>query len=423
MTAVIIGAGISGFGAAKFLRKKGRNVRLSERSVLSPEEQAKYALIGAEVRHGGHEPEHLDGATLVVPSPGLPADHVLLTEARRRGLPVVSEIDLALQEYKGTVFGITGTNGKSTTVGMIDHGLRRLGFSTAPAGNFGDPPTLMLAEDRMPANLVLELSSYQLEQSASVHADCAMITSFSNDHLARHGTEKDYFLAKWKLVTARKAGAPVILSPDVAGQARSFGIPVPDSTHIVTETDFPAALKHLEGSHNIRNAAFAALSIHLLRGVTLADAAAAVADYAGLPHRCQLVGTFGGRKIWNDSKSTNVESTLVALGSMISPVVLMMGGIGKGEPYAPILMEKDRIALVLTFGPTGPEIARALAPAVTVKNFPTLASLFQAFGGIMEEYGQHILFSPGCASFDEFRNFAHRGDYFSQTVTNLLTGK
>lgn len=423
MTALIIGAGISGYGAAKFLRKKGWKVRLSERSTLSQEDLRKYEDIGAEVRHGGHELSHLDGVRLVVPSPGLPADHILLKEAKNRSLDVVSEIDLALREYKGTVFGVTGTNGKSTTVGMIDYGLRRLGFSSAPAGNFGDPPTLMLSEDRMPENLVLELSSYQLEQSVSVHADCALITSFSNDHLARHGTEQNYFLAKWKLVAARKPGAPVILSPDVAAQAKAFGIAVPVGTHVITESDFSASLRHLDGSHNIRNAAFAALSIHLLRGVPLSDACAAIVDYAGLPHRCQLVGTFNGRKVWNDSKSTNVESTLVALGSMNSPVILMMGGIGKGEPYAPILKEKGRIALVLTFGPTGTEIAAALSPAVKVKNFPTLASLFQEFGGIIKEYGQPILFSPGCASFDEFRNFAHRGDYFSQAVTDLLAGK
>lgn len=423
MTNLIIGAGISGFGAAAYLRKKGEAVRLSERSVLSQDELKKYEALGAEVLHGGHDISHLTGVTRVIPSPGLPPSHPLLTEAKTRGLPILSEIDLALTDYRGTVFGVTGTNGKSTTVGFLDHGLRNLGFSAAPAGNFGDPPTLMLAENRAPDHLVLELSSYQLEQSTSVHADCALITSFSNDHLARHGTEKDYFAAKWKLVAARKPNAPVIISSDVAARARSFGFAIPEHTHVVRESDFNISLTCLEGAHNLRNAAFAALAIHLVKKIPLNQTLAAVSDYGGLPHRCQLVGTFNGRKVWNDSKSTNVESTLAALASMQTPVILMMGGIGKGESYEPILMEKERIALVLSFGPTGPDIEKALASTIKVKNFPTLASLFQSFNGIIEEYDQHILFSPGCASFDEFRNFAHRGDYFSQAVNSRFSGK
>lgn len=420
MTSLVIGAGISGYGACRYLRAKSEAVRVSERSTLAPSDRAKYESAGVEIKDGGHDISHLLGVSQVIPSPGLPADHILLKAAHERNILIVSEIDLALRDYTGTVIGITGTNGKSTTVGMIDFGLRTLGFSSAPAGNFGDPPTLMIAEGRMPEHLVLELSSYQLEQSYSVHADAVLITSFSNDHLARHGTERDYFAAKWRLVEDRKANTPVIISKDVADTAKRFSFPLPKETVIVSEDDFPDNLTHLEGPHNLRNAAFSSLVISLIKKIPIEKARAAVKDYPGLPHRCQLVGSFGKRKIYNDSKSTNVESTLVALETMKEPVILLMGGIGKGESYSPILKKKNKIALLLTFGPTGPEISSALANEVTVKNFPTLASLFQAFDGIIKERSESILFSPGCASFDEFRNFAHRGDYFTEQIKSLL---
>jgi len=381
---------------------------------------------------------------LLIASPGLPPTHMLLAEGKSRGIPIISEIDLAMREIKKTVFGVTGTNGKSTTVALIDHGLKKLGFTSAPCGNFGDPPSLILAENRLPEHLVLELSSYQLEQSNAVHADCSLITSFSSDHLARHGTEKSYFAAKWKLLELAKPNTPIILSTDVANAAIRLGSTIPAGAYVVGESSVSSSqvIKHvaitdenvsiagipvftikntfLKGPHNRRNIVFAALAIHLVRKVPFADITEALSDYRGLPHRCAFIGKFAGLDVINDSKSTNVESTLVALQAMPGKVILMMGGIGKGEPYSPILSEKEKIALLLTFGPTGTEIAEAIKGQLPVQNFPTLASLFAGISDIIEKNKYPILFSPGCASFDEFRNFADRGDYFSNQISRIL---
>jgi UDP-N-acetylmuramoylalanine--D-glutamate ligase len=349
-----------------------------------------------------------------------------------------------MKDLKKIVFGVTGTNGKSTTVALIDHALNKLGFTSAPCGNFGDPPSLIIAEKRLPENLVLELSSYQLEQSNAVHVDCSMITSFSCDHLARHGTEKTYFASKWKLIELSRPNTPVILSAEVAAAAINLGWKIPEGTYIIGEKIFPSVpgakpvsidsynvsidgqrifkikSEFLKGPHNLRNLTFAALSIHFVKKVPYDRIVEALSDYRGLPHRCALVGSFSGRDVFNDSKSTNVESTLVALKAMPDKVILMMGGIGKGEPYAPILAEKNKIAVLLTFGPTGPEIAKALEADVAVQNFPTLSSLLAGINGIIDKYQHPILFSPGCASFDEFRNFAHRGDYFTNQISQAL---
>ena len=444
MKVLIVGAGISGYGAAKLLRTLGHTVSISDQKKLSQEDRKSYSDLGVTVLDGGHELVHLDGIGLVITSPGLPSTHILLKESEKLGIPVQSEIDLAMKDLNRTVFGITGTNGKSTTVALIDHALNKLGFTSLPCGNFGDPPSQIIAENRLPEHLVLELSSYQLEQSKAVHVDCSMITSFSCDHLARHGTEKAYFASKWKLIELAKANTPVILSAEVAAAGINLGWQIPAGTYIIGEKIFPNVpgikrvsieaqsvsiegkhafkLKNefLKGPHNQRNLAFAALSIHLIKMTPYEAIVGALSDYRGLPHRCALVGNFAGRDIFNDSKSTNVESTLVALQAMPNKVILMMGGIGKGEPYAPIRAEKNKIAVLLTFGPTGPDIAAALKDDVPVQNFPTLSSLFAGINGIIEKYQHPILFSPGCASFDEFRNFAHRGDYFSNQINQVF---
>ena len=239
MKVLIVGAGISGYGAAKLLRTLGHTVSISDQKKLSQEDRKSYSDLGVTVLDGGHELVHLDGISLVITSPGLPSTHILLKESEIRGIPVQSEIDLAMKDLNKTVFGITGTNGKSTTVALIDHALNKLEFTSLPCGNFGDPPSQIIAENRLPEHLVLELSSYQLEQSKAVHVDCSMITSFSCDHLARHGTEKAYFASKWKLIELAKANTPVILSAEVAAAGINLGWQIPEGAYIIGEKIFP----------------------------------------------------------------------------------------------------------------------------------------------------------------------------------------
>ncbi len=407
---LVIGAGVSGLGAAKFLRGKGDDVRVSERSHLDHAKLHEFAKLGVEVKDGGHDVAHLDGMEKIVLSPGLPATHPLLIAARARKLPMVSEIDLALECYRGKVIAVTGTNGKSTTCAMLGHLLAKLDCLVGVGGNFGDPPTAMLAEGRTPEFLVLELSSYQLEQSLRVRPEAAVFTSFSYDHLARHGSLQAYFAAKWKVFEQQTAGQIAVLPAYIDAIAEKDGLRFPAGVNVV----------HADGAHNALNANFATTVAGHLLGKDPKTLLPLLADFRGLPHRCEPVGTVPGGPVVNDSKSTNVESTLVALHSMDRPVILMMGGQGKGEPYSPILAEKTKIARLITFGASGKEIADQLRGELPVHEFPTLAAALDEIGGILKKHAHGVLFSPGCASFDEFRNYEHRGEVFRTAMARHL---
>jgi UDP-N-acetylmuramoylalanine--D-glutamate ligase len=442
---LVIGAGVSGLGAAKLLRKRGLGVRVSDAKSL-PEAKAKaFRALGAELCDGGHAVSHLDGIDAVVASPGLPATHPLLTAARARGLPIVTEIDLALESFSGRLVAVTGTNGKSTTCALLGHVLAKAGASVSVGGNFGDPPTAMLAEERMGDVLVLELSSYQLEGSDRVRPDVAIFTSFSHDHMARHGSMEGYLAAKWRVFDQGRPQDLALIPHWIAELGKRQGLELRspclrffanlqemrdaalpgftlDGETLVLQDGERVSLEDasLKESHNLLNAAFSLLALRQLCGVPLAKSSAFLRDFRGLPHRCELVGHHRGRPIVNDSKSTNVESTLVALKSQVDPVVLLMGGQGKGEPYTPILEERSRIAALVTFGASEGEIARDLERQLPTYRFKTLNAALEELPAIVGKHEAGVLFSPGCASFDEFDNYEHRGDVFRKAIQKSL---
>jgi UDP-N-acetylmuramoylalanine--D-glutamate ligase len=440
---LVIGAGVSGLGAAQWLRHRGESVRVSDGKTVAPERADTFRRLGVDLRDGGHALDHLDGIDAVVLSPGLPPEHMLVRAARERGLRSLSEIDLALESFEGTVIAVTGTNGKSTTCAMLGHVLAAAGVDVAIGGNFGDPPTAMLAEGRAGEALVLELSSYQLEQSKLVAPAAAVFTSFSYDHLARHGSMTGYLAAKWKVFAKMPPTATAVVPDYILEQGRAAGFTMPPG--LVTVHGSVTALRAAAASprdfaidggamvlaageridlaglgiserQNQLNAGFTLTVAQALTGTSLAKLAPLLKGFRGLPHRCERVGTLAGRPVINDSKSTNVESTVVALQSQDEPVLLMMGGQGKGEPYEPLLAERARIAAVVTFGASGGVIASALRSTLTVHEFPTLTAALGAIDGILKDRPLPILFSPGCASFDEFNNYEHRGRYFTEQM-------
>ena len=423
MSWLIIGGGVSGLGAATLLNKRLEKVRLSENRKLSSEQRSQFTNLGVEVKDGGHDQSHLADIKHVVLSPGVPESLALLREARRNGIEVISEIDLAMREFKGIVLGVTGTNGKSTTCAMLHHILKRCGLSVALGGNFGDPPTLMLAENRAPTHLVLELSSYQLEQSKPLSPHVSIFTSFSHDHLARHGSLSAYLGAKWRIFSGMKKEGLIVIPEEILAKAREMGFILENNQlRVISDSSYLGSLapQNICEPHNRLNAGFAlAAAAHCLHK-DLRYLSPLLADFKGLPHRCELLGTINGLAIINDSKSTNVESTLIALNAQKVPVVLMMGGQGKGELYHPILEEKSNIRLLITFGASGPEIAKELKSSLRVQEFPTLESAISKIPGIIKRESAPLLFSPGCASFDEFRNYEHRGESLKRALISLL---
>lgn len=446
MNWLIIGAGVSGLGATKFLRQKGEKVRVSDNGILTPDRALAFTSLGAELRDGGHDREHLKGIEAVIASPGLPASHPLLVAARTMALPIISEIDLALKDFKGRLVAVTGTNGKSTTCAMLGHMLAQAGQKVSVGGNFGDPPTALMADGRMGDLFIAELSSYQMETSNLVAPDVAIFTSFSHDHISRHGSMAGYLAAKWRVFAKMAKDGLAVLPSAVYEQAKKDGLALPicplilfypdaetmkrskcpgyfvanDLVHFSSGSSVSIKDLNLIGWQNQVNAAYVICAASHLLGIPHAQAALLLKGFKGLAHRCELVGHIRGEAVINDSKSTNLESTLMALTGQTTPVLLMMGGMGKDEPYAPLLAEKSKIRAVVTFGASGEEIASAFSGAVPVERYPTLREALHELMKLHEKHPGPILFSPGCASFDEFDNFEHRGKTFTSAVSPHL---
>lgn len=413
---LIIGGGVSGLAAAQLAHKIGYSVRISDRAVMPVEKKSSLTAQGIEIKDGGHDESHLADMDLVVISPGVRPDHPLLVLAQKQNLPVESEIDFALRNFHGRLVAVTGTNGKSTTVSMIGHILDRLGIKSSVGGNLGDPPSAMVLRGDLQSTLVLELSSYQLEQSQAHPAEAAAFTSFSNDHIERHGTLEAYMAAKWRVFDWVKPGGVCLLTKDVSAAAKSCGM--------VRRSDLTWI--EVSGQHNEINAGISIHVVaHLMQRTDLDRLGSFLSDFKGLPFRCEIVGTINGRPVINDSKSTNCESTCAALGGLKSPVILMMGGKGKGESYQSVTTWADHIHALVCFGASGQSIADELSlPLGDLGKdtwvFPTMDEAVQHAGAAARQSGCGVLFSPGCASFDEFRNFEHRGMEFNSTISGAL---
>lgn len=419
---LILGAGVSGLGAAALLTRRGAFVRVSEKTKLSPAQKKPWLELGVDCCDGGHDLAHLQGISHIVLSPGVPPSHMLVRGAVELGLPLISEIDLALEAYQGHLIAVTGTNGKSTTCAMILHLLKKVGLEAGVGGNFGDPPSAMLARGPLPPYLVLELSSYQLEQSHAVKPEVAVFTSFSHDHIARHGTLEAYLQAKWRVFERQTSHHLALLTPEIQALGKNLGLNIAARTVYVDDPLLKALMPGSSGpkeGHNRLNAAFAVLAVGQVTGLHPESLIPFLKDFHGLPHRCEMVGRIAGLDVINDSKSTNVESTLVALASQAKPVVLFMGGQGKGESYSPVLEKKGLIAALVTFGPTGADIAKELQGHVPIYTYGTLKAALAEISGILETLPYPILFSPGCASFDEFSNYEHRGEVFRKAMIPL----
>ncbi len=439
---LVFGAGVSGFAAAEHLIHFGDRVTISDdKTFVLPE------ALRDKVQVRGLSDLAWSAFSAVVSSPGVPLDHHIYKTSAQLGLPVISEIDLGLDGFPGRILGVTGTNGKSTTVAMTEHVGHSLNLSIRACGNIGLPPSaLNLRRASSRDSVVIELSSYQLEGSRSWSSEGVAITSFSPDHLARHKTMENYFRAKWKITKWLKPGGVLLLSSDVADFALSQTIDWPDGRIVIvgpgaSAKKTPSQSEAIDlrdgriqvggqifnllefglvGSHNHMNAIFSSIMIETLFGVGVRDSLQALGSFKGLPYRCQTVFESSEIKIINDSKSTNLESTLSALSMMSRPTILMMGGQGKGESYVPLLSARGKIQTLITFGASAQTIASQAPEGLKCEIFNKMADATLRALRLARDNKWDILFSPGCASFDEFRNFEDRGATFSRIVHEEL---
>ena len=443
----VLGLARSGAAVAALLSRRGHQVYASDSSASPAVKVAaeSLALGGVVVEPGGHDLERIRRAATVVASPGIPPDAAPLAAAHAAGIPVVSEIDVALRALADSrVIAVTGTNGKSTTTAMIGKMLTELGKRAAVAGNIGRPLSEVALWDRPPAWIALELSSFQLHDTPSLAPAVGVLTNLSPDHLDRYASVAEYYADK-ALLFRNAAGESVWVSnaddgdsarmiAGVAGRHARFsltkradawldreaGVLRLGRDEVMPRDDLP-----LLGSHNVANALAAALAVSVAdESFTGRDAreriARALRNFKPLSHRLELLGEFGGVQWINDSKATNVGSTLVALASMEQPTVLLLGGRHKGESYKPLAREIGRtVTYVVAYGEAAPIIAAELGGMTDVR---TPGGSFEdavAEARRLAAQGDAVLLSPACSSYDMFANYEERGDSFRRIVTGL----
>jgi UDP-N-acetylmuramoylalanine--D-glutamate ligase len=419
MSWLVLGAGISGCGAAALLRSKNQQVSICDDRPLSPETAQRLGKLGVSIAENSQDPALLIPTIQgLVLSPGVPHSHPLVVAATQKNIPIVSEIDIALQFFKGKLIGITGTNGKSTVAAMTYHLLKRDGCDVALAGNIGISLCQHFAEHSPPAILVVELSSYQLELSQRVHADVGIIVNLTPDHLERHGNELSYYTAKWRLFINQTPSDHSFITEEAWKVSQKFALPKPPSQLTIlspqAETElFSFSSPEIASSHNRQNAAAAILAVAALLKRTPATIAPLIVGYQSLPFRYEIIAQHEQFSVINDSKGTNVAATLTALASTSAPLILMLGGKGKGESFLPICAFKDRISRIIAFGYSAPEISKELKEHFPLISYPTLKEALVAEKFESKTLKSNLLFSPACASYDEFGNFEERGSFFN----------
>ncbi len=351
----------------------------------------------------------LAGVDVLVKSPGVPGMAPLVVAARESGIPVWSEVELAARLLPNPLIGVTGTNGKTTTTELLG---AMLGARTA--GNVGTALSELVGEVEPGAWIVCELSSFQLEDIEALRPRIAVLVNLEPDHLDRHGTFERYRAAKLRIFENQSAD-------DVAVVPRGFGtIPGAGRRIEFAADDALPAEPLLPGAHNRENAAAATAAA---RAAALGDEAiaAALRSFAGVPHRLELVAEIGGVGFVNDSKATNAAAARCGVKAYAAPLHLILGGSLKGERFDELAADVAR-ANVVTAYLIG-EAAELLASDLGAANVPFLVSktLERAVGAAARAAlpGEIVLLSPACASYDQFKDFEHRGEEFRRLVQNL----
>lgn len=377
------------------------------------------------------------GADLVVLSPGVPADLPLLQEARKAGIAVIGEVELAAPYLRGPVLGITGTNGKTTTTALAGHLLQQAGIEVQVGGNIGAPVCGMVAASSHTQWNVLELSSFQLETTNSLAAQIAICLNITPDHLDRHHSFENYEAAKRRLFQLQAPGSFAVLNADNPSSLRcGFAGPAEAKLFTVShdrrrsmwldhETVMYGEVPLMErsqiplpGLHNVENVMAASLGV-LLAGASPESVAAGVATFPGVEHRLEFVRDLHGVRWYNDSKATNVDAALKAVASFEQPLWILLGGLDKHSDYRPLaraLRGKARRALLV--GSAAELIEAHMAGEVPCQHCGTIETAITVAAREAVP-GDIVLLAPACASFDQFSSYEHRGRTFKQAVWQL----
>jgi len=440
---LVVGLGKSGVASALFLQSRGARVTVSD---AKPQEQLGEDIPvlldhGIAVETGGHGERTFRGQDLIVVSPGVPADSAPLVQARALGEPVIGEIELASQFLPRNIVAITGSNGKTTTTTLAGEIVAAGRFPTVVGGNIGTPAISLVERAKADTVVVLEVSSFQLETIQTFRPKVAVVLNITPDHLDRHRTFEAYTNAKARIFENQQAEDFAVLNaddPTCAGlasrtRAQVFwfsnkkkevkqGACVSDGRvlfrdakgqhEIMLASEIP-----LKGGHNVENV-LAAVCVGALMGCEPASIGQAVRGFKAVEHRLEYVATIRGVDYYNDSKATNVDATIKALESFPANVHLILGGKDKDSDYTQLNeLLRQRVKRVYTIGAAAEKIESQIK-GVEIDHSETLETALRRAAATAAA-GDIVLLAPACASFDQFRNYEHRGRVFKEAVHAL----
>jgi UDP-N-acetylmuramoylalanine--D-glutamate ligase len=444
---LVVGAARTGLAVARFCAARGARVTLSE---IRPQAQlgevtGELLRLGVVLECGGHREDTFRKQDLIVPSPGVPPGLPELQAARAAGRRIWSEVELAGRFLRGRLVGITGSNGKTTTSALLGHILAVGGIATQVGGNIGVPLISLVESSTKHSVTVCELSSFQLELTEKLRPDVALLLNLTADHLDRHPNFESYVAAKMKIFSnQRPRDAAVVNAGDVVTTRLLNQIPSAlyrfsrketisagtfldggriifrrgsEVTPLLDQADIS-----LRGAHNLENVLAAACAARLV-GASPESVRAGVSSFAGVEHRLEFVAEVNGVEFFNDSKATNVDSTLKAIDAFPRGLILILGGKDKGSDYT-VLRDalRMRVVHVLLIGQAADKIARQIEGAVPFSHAGTLERAVQ-LGFEMANPGNILLLAPACASFDQFENYEHRGRVFKHEVRKIACAR
>jgi len=434
--------GASGAAAAAFLTARGAAVTVTDRAFVPDAANEIPALESRGVRFelGRHFPESFTRADMIVVSPGVPHTMPLIREAEADGVPVMGELELASRFIQKPIVAVTGTNGKTTTTTLLGHLLSSAGFRVVVGGNIGTPLTSLADTVDTADAAVVEVSSFQLDTIDTFRPDIGVLLNITPDHLDRYENLSAYADSKGRMLENQRETDVAVLNgndPEIrrvaAGAAArtSFLHARPGEAGGVFQeerfvlrggphdgTVLDLSCLRQPGHHNRENAAAAALAA-LAFGAAPDHVQAALATFQGLPHRIAPVAVKGGVRFFDDSKATNIDAVAKALEAFSEPVVLIMGGRNKGYRFDALAsVVGERVRALLVMGESAPEIMRDLGKVVPSRVCSDMTDAVRQAVSLASP-GDVVLLSPGCASFDMFKNYADRGEAFCRAVASI----
>jgi UDP-N-acetylmuramoylalanine--D-glutamate ligase len=444
----ILGMARSGLAAAKLAKSKGGIPFVSDHADSKHLNSAINELEshGIAYETGRHNIEKLSQQDLIILSPGVPNDELIVQNLIQSGVEVISELEFAYRCLECQIIAVTGTNGKTTTVALIAHILTQAGISNASAGNIGKPLSSMVGQLDKNAWAVVEVSSFQLEASPTFHPQVAAILNVTPDHLERHGTFENYVKLKQRIFQHQtygdtliyNAGDPVVTEMVASAKSRKigFGFQSHHANYTVKGDEIvylkngkltpilPISEIQIPGMHNVENV-LAAVACANSIGLTFDKISQGVRTFQGVEHRLETVGIFNSVRWVNDSKATNVESGIIAIKAMTPPIILLSGGRAKSEDYRRAIPNfKNRVKLVIAFGEAGSMLETTWGSDIKLHRVTGLQEAV-TLATQLAQPGDTVLLSPMGSSFDQFIDFEDRGRHFKQWVKeqyNVLSG-